>query len=186
MEISRTFAPQNRAEWRDWLARHWATEPEIWLLSAGRAAGDQLSYLDAVEEAICFGWIDSIEKRVSATQRAQRFSPRKRRSNWTELNKARARRLIDLELMTAAGRATLPDLDAPFVVAPDIAALLQQEPGTWVNFMAFPELYRRVRIGYVEEQRRSPAEFERRLRNFLERTAANQMFGNWNDGGRLS
>ncbi len=144
-----------------------------------------VAYLDAVEEAICFGWIDSIQKRHSTYERAQRFTPRKQRSNWTERNKERARRLIRLGLMTDAGRATLPDLNAQFVVAEDIVDALKAEPNAWATFLAFPELYRRVRIGYIEEVRKNQNEFERRLRNFVKRTAANQMFGDWNDGGRL-
>jgi len=58
-------------------------------------------------------------------------------------------------------------------------------PTNWPNFLAFPDLYRRVRIGYIEEKRKNRDEFDCRLLNFVKRTAANQMFGNWNDGGRL-
>jgi uncharacterized protein YdeI (YjbR/CyaY-like superfamily) len=87
--------------------------------------------------------------------------------------------------MTDAGRATLPDLTTRFTVAEDIVAALKAEPGAWSNFLAFPELYRQVRVGYIEEQRRNKREFERRLRNFVQKTADNRMFGNWNDGGRL-
>jgi uncharacterized protein YdeI (YjbR/CyaY-like superfamily) len=158
---------------------------EIWLLLDARREESTLSYLDAVEEALCFGWIDSIQKRFSPQELAQRFTPRKRRSNWTELNKARARRLIELGLMTASGRSTLPDLHTRLDVAADVAEALMAAPGAWSNFVAFPDLYRAVRIGYIEEMRKTPREFERRLANFVKRTAANQMFGNWNDGGRL-
>jgi hypothetical protein len=76
-------------------------------------------------------------------------------------------------------------LNAQFVVAEDIVDALKAEPDAWSNFLAFPDLYRRVRIGYIEEMRKNRREFERRLRNLVKRTAANQMFGNWNDGGRL-
>ncbi len=88
-------------------------------------------YLDAVEEAICFGWVDGIQKRFSTDELAQRFTPRKRRSNWTELNKERARRLIQLELMIEAGAATLPDLNAKFIVAEDIMEVLKAKPNIW-------------------------------------------------------
>ena len=185
MQVTTTFKPMDRAMWRVWLEEHHATADEIWLLLDDRPEEPTVSYLDAVEEAICFGWIDSIQKRFSPNERAQRFTPRKQRSNWTELNKERARRLIRLGLMTDAGRATLPDLNARFVVAKVIVDALKAEPNAWSNFLAFPELYRRVRIGYIEEMRKNQSEFERRLRNFVKRAAANQMFGNWNDGGRL-
>ena len=185
MQVNTTFKPKDRTEWRVWLEEHHATADEIWLLLDDRPQEPTVSYLDAVEEAICFGWIDGIQKRYSPYERAQRFTPRKQRSNWTELNKARARRLIRLGLMTDAGRATLPDLNAQFIVAEDIVAALKVEPNAWPNFLAYPDLYRRVRIGYIEEMRKNPSEFERRLRNFVKRTAANQMLGNLNDGGRL-
>jgi uncharacterized protein YdeI (YjbR/CyaY-like superfamily) len=185
MDITDTIKPKDRTEWRQWLERQHKTLPEIWLLSDDRTEVPTVAYLDAVEEAICFGWIDGIQKRYSTDELAQRFTPRKRRSNWTELNKARARRLIRLELMTEAGSATLPDLNAEFIVAEDIIEVLKIQPATWFNFLEFPDLYRRVRIGYIEEMRKNLPEFERRLQNFVSKTADNKMFGNWNDGGRL-
>jgi uncharacterized protein YdeI (YjbR/CyaY-like superfamily) len=186
MDITKTIKPIDRAEWRQWLEKHHSQLTEIWLLADDRPEVPTVAYLDAVEEAICFGWIDGIQKRYSSNELAQRFTPRKRRSNWTELNKARASRLIQLELMTEAGRATLPDLDAEFVIAEDIITVLQSQPDTWSNFQQFPDLYRRVRIGYIEEMRKNPSEFERRLQNFIKKTTENKLFGNWNDGDRLA
>jgi uncharacterized protein YdeI (YjbR/CyaY-like superfamily) len=185
MDITDTTKPRNRTEWRAWLNTHHQTLTEIWLLLDDRSEEPTVEYLDAVEEAICFGWIDGIQKRLSANELAQRFTPRKRRSNWTELNKERARRLIRLELMTEAGRATLPDLNVEFIVAEDILATLRVKPAAWANLAEFPDLYLRVRIGYIEEMRKNPIEFDRRLQNFVKKTAENKMFGNWNDGGRL-
>jgi uncharacterized protein YdeI (YjbR/CyaY-like superfamily) len=185
MEITNTIKPIDRAEWRTWLVQNHNRLTEIWLLSDDRPEQPTVEYLDAVEEALCFGWIDGIAKRFSGHELAQRFTPRKRRSHWTELNKARARRLIQLGLMTAAGSATLPDLDAEFIVPQDILAKLRAEPQLWAHYQAFPDLYQRVRISYIEEMRKNPPEFDRRLQNFLTKTAANKMFGNWQDGGRL-
>jgi uncharacterized protein YdeI (YjbR/CyaY-like superfamily) len=185
MDINDTIKPKNRAAWREWLDKNHKSLTEIWLLSDDRTEEPTVTYLDAVEEAICFGWIDGIQKRFSTDELAQRFTPRKKRSNWTELNKERARRLIQMELMTEAGTATLPDLNAKFIVAEDIMDALKAKPAAWSNFLAFPDLYRRVRIGYIEEMRKNPNEFDRRLQNFVSKTADNKMFGNWNDGGRL-
>jgi uncharacterized protein YdeI (YjbR/CyaY-like superfamily) len=185
MDITNTTKPRDRNEWREWFDKNHKILTEIWLLSDNRPEEPTVEYLDAVEEAVCFGWIDGIQKRYSADELAQRFTPRKRRSNWTELNKERARRLIRLELMTEAGRATLPELNVEFVVAEDILAVLKAEPAVWDNFLEFPDLYRRVRIGYIEEMRKKSDEFDRRLQNFVNKTADNKMFGNWNDGGRL-
>jgi uncharacterized protein YdeI (YjbR/CyaY-like superfamily) len=187
VEVTTTLLPADRAAWRAWLFENHATASEIWVISEDWPAGPAVTYLDLVEEALCFGWIDGAGKRISEDAVALRFSQRRRGGNWTELNKERARRLIHLGLMTEAGARTLPDLTlAPEpAVAPDIEAALRAAPGAWENFSAFPELYRRVRLGYLEEVRKLPAEFERRLRNFVARAAANKMYGNWNDGGRL-
>lgn len=185
MKVTETFKPNNRQDWRNWLTLNHAIAGEIWLLFDDRADVQTISYLDAVEEALCFGWIDGIQKRHHASERAQRFTPRRKKSNWTELNKERARRLIRLGFMTEAGMATLPDLQAQPSVPVDIIQALQAEPDAWVHFQTFPDLYRRVRIGYIVEARNKPDEFARRLNSFVKRTAANQLFGNWNDGGRL-
>lgn len=179
--ITETLHVTERAAWRQWLADNHATRREIWLVSFKPATGKpRLAYLDAVEEALCFGWIDGIAKSLDAERTAQRFTPRRPGSHWTELNKERARRLIARGLMTEAGVATLPDLSPEaFTIAPDILAALQADPQTWANFQGFPELYQRVRIRYIEEQRRNPAEFNRRLAHFLKRTRENRLFGQW-------
>jgi uncharacterized protein YdeI (YjbR/CyaY-like superfamily) len=185
MDITDTIKPENRSEWRSWLEQNHQTLTEIWLLSDNRPDEPTVTYLDAVEEAICFGWIDGIQKRYSTHELAQRFTPRKRRSNWTELNKERVRRLIRLGLMTEAGRVTLPDLKIEFMVAEDILAVLKAKPDALAHFLGFPDLYLRVRIGYIEEVRKNRTEFDRRLQNFVNKTTDNKMFGNWNDSGRL-
>lgn len=186
MEITETVEPVTRAAWRAWLAEHHARRSEIWLLyGTGKAARPgELTYLDAVEEAMCVGWIDGIAKKQGALT-AQRFTPRRARSHWTELNKERARRLIACGRMTEAGRKVLPDLDASvFTLPPDLERRLREDPEVWRHFEGFPDLYRRVRVSYIEEMRnRSGDEYEKRLRNFLDRTRKGEMFGNWDDTG---
>lgn len=184
-QLSKVVEPLSRAQWRKWLVKNHASEKEIWLLSD--ADEPAVSYLDAVEEALCFGWIDSVGKRLSETLRGQRFSPRRPKGNWTELNKARVRRLSVLGLMTNAGRAVLPDLDTPFTIAPDILTALKKAQGARAFFERCSLLYRRIRVGYVEEQRKkSPAEFSKRLANLVARCGEQKQFGNWDDGGRLT
>jgi uncharacterized protein YdeI (YjbR/CyaY-like superfamily) len=179
MQITETLYVPDRAAWRTWLAANHATSREIWLLFPDEASGKpRVSYLHAVEEALCYGWIDGIAKRFDAQHVAQRFTPRRPKSNWTELNKERARRLIAAGLMTDAGRAVLPDLRVESVrIADDILAALQADAQTWENFQAFPPLYQRVRIGFIEEMRKRPAEFQKRLANFLQKTREGKMFG---------
>jgi uncharacterized protein YdeI (YjbR/CyaY-like superfamily) len=185
MEITDRFNASTRTAWREWLAEHHASAKEIWLVFAKGTSSCSLTYLDAVEEAICFGWIDGIAKRASDVESAQRFTPRRERSNWTELNKERARRLIKLGLMTEAGMSKLPDLEAPFVVPKDVLVAINQDPSAKKHFRSLPELYVRVRIGYIAEACKQRDEFNRRLQNFVAKTAAGKLFGNWNDDGKL-
>ena len=179
--VTETFHAADRAEWRAWLSQYHATKSEVWLVRYDSSTGkSSVSYLHAVEEALCFGWIDSIAKRLDSERSVQRFSPRRPKSNWTELNKERARRLIAAGLMTEAGLAKLPDLSLEaFQIAPDILAAIQADEQTWTNFQAFPAVYQRIRVGFIEEVRRQPEVFKTRLNNFLNKTRQNKMFGSW-------
>lgn len=176
VDITETFHAPSRQVWRKWLRDHHATAREIWLIL--KKNDSDVTYLEAVEEALCFGWIDGIAKKLPGGGLAQRFTPRRPRSHWTELNKERARRLIRAKHMTAAGRAVLPSLDTgDFSVPPDILAALQADPQTWAHFQAFDAPYQRVRIGYIEEVRRQPDVFQTRLNHFLRKTRDNKRFG---------
>ncbi|WP_434479472.1 YdeI/OmpD-associated family protein [Gemmatimonas sp.] len=88
--VGATLRAPTRAACREWLIAHHADKGEVWLVADDRPDVPTVDYLDAVEEALCFGWIDSIAKRLNPTERIQRFSPRRAKSHWTELNKARA------------------------------------------------------------------------------------------------
>jgi uncharacterized protein YdeI (YjbR/CyaY-like superfamily) len=179
MEITETLYVSQRAEWRQWLSQNHATALEIWLLYPSKESGKpRILYLHAVEEALCFGWIDGIQKRYDGDHSAQRFTPRRPKSNWTELNKERARRLIASGQMTAAGQAVLPDLSPEsFQFPEDILAALREDLQTWRNFQAFPPLYQRIRVAYIEEVRKQPEEFRARLAKLLHMTRQNKMFG---------
>ena len=108
MEISETLYVTNRDEFRKWLIRNHKSKKEIWLIQYKKSAKKpSINYVEAVEEAICFGWIDNIEKSMDAERYATRFSPRRPKSNWTNTNKERARKMIAEGRMTEAGRATL-------------------------------------------------------------------------------
>ncbi len=179
MEVTHTLHVTQRSEWRQWLSENHATAKEIWLIYYSSASGKpRVSYLHAVEEALCFGWIDGIAKKLDDTSSAQRFTPRSPKSHWTELNKERARRLIASGQMTEAGRARLPDLSLDaFRIPPDILAVLQEDAQIWENFQGFPAVYQRIRISYIEEVRKQPEVFKKRLDNFLNKTRQNKMFG---------
>jgi len=109
MEIGETIYVTTGDEFRKWLLKNHKSKKEIWLIQYKKATKKpSINYVDAVEEALCFGWIDGLEKSMDAERYALRFSPRRLKSNWTETNKERARRMIAEGRMTEAGRAALP------------------------------------------------------------------------------
>src|SRR5512138_3014211 len=109
MEIGETLYVTTPAEFRKWLQENHQVKKEIWLVQYKKATKKpSVNYVEAVEEAICFGWIDGFEKSMDAERYATRFTPRRPKSNWTETNKERARKLIAEGRMTEAGRASLP------------------------------------------------------------------------------
>ncbi|HEX9840476.1 MAG TPA: hypothetical protein VGA72_14090 [Anaerolineales bacterium] len=109
MEIGETLYVITSDEFRKWLIKNHLTKKEIWLIQYKKATKKpSINYVDAVEEAICFGWIDGFEKGMDAERYAIRFTPRGPKSNWTNTNKERARKMIVQGRMTKTGRATLP------------------------------------------------------------------------------
>src|SRR5215204_6440331 len=100
--------PKSRAAWRAWLQKNHASSSGIWLVFAKKHSGiPSLSYADAVEEALCFGWIDSLLNPIDDTLYKQMFTPRKAKSVWSALNKQRVDKLIAAGAMTAAGMAII-------------------------------------------------------------------------------
>ena len=176
----------SRNEFRQWLTEHSATEKECWLaVKRGKTPPeDAFWYLDAVEEALCFGWIGSTLKNVDGIS-LQRFGPRSKSGRWTELNKERCRRLEKLGLMTDNGRNACPDLDAEFVIDPEIVEAFSGNPIAWNNFKSCPSLYQRVRIDNIQRVKAAPELFWSRLNKLIEASAKGEMIGDWHDYGRL-
>jgi uncharacterized protein YdeI (YjbR/CyaY-like superfamily) len=109
MQIGETLYVTTRDDFRKWLIKNHQTKKEIWVIQYKKATKKpSINYVDAVEEAICFGWIDGFEKGIDVERYATRFTPRRAKSNWTNTNKERARKMIAEGRMTKAGRATLP------------------------------------------------------------------------------
>lgn len=128
-----------RQEFRHWLAENSSVETEGWIhAERGKPTDeDKLWYLDAVEEALCYGWIDSTAGKIDSIS-YQRFSPRRKNSPWTELNKERVRSLEKLGLMTDTGRKVLPPMGArSFKFDPDVELALKQAC-VWTKFRSFP------------------------------------------------
>ncbi len=179
MKISQTLYIHKREEWREWLMAHYQTEPEIWLVYYRVETGKpRIAYNDAVEEALCFGWIDSTVKTLDEERTAQRFSPRKPKSGYSQTNKERLRRLIPQGKVMPEVKASLGNiLDEPFVMPADILDALRANAQACANFQRYSEPYQRIRIAYIDHARNRPGEFEKRLNHFLKLTAQNKQFG---------
>ena len=174
---------KNRNELRLWLTENYNKEKECWVIvKRGRPQNDNTFwYIDAVEEAMCFGWIDSTTKHLENGVTAQKLSPRKKK-----LNKERCRRMEKLGRMTDAGRAVLPDMSPlGFLIDNEILNALQADTTVWNNFLSFPPLYQRVRIDTIQIKKKQPELYQSRLQKFIDNTRQGIMFGEWNDNGRL-
>ena len=189
MDLQNLLPAQNREELRQWLSENHKKERECWVVvKRGRPVEDGKTfwYIDAVEEAMCFGWIDSTTKKLDNGVTAQRLAPRRKGSLWSELNKERCRRMARLGRMTDAGRAVLPDMtESGFVIDCDVLKALQADKEVWETFQKFPPLYQRVRIDTIQIKKRQPELFQSRLQKLLKNTKAGVMYGEWNDNGRV-
>lgn len=178
----------SRTEFRAWLEANASTESECWVIAKrGKPGADNcLYYLDAVEEALCFGWIDSTYGKIEGVT-MQRFTPRRQGSVWTELNKERVRRLERLGLMTDAGRAVLPAMGPrSFKIDPDVERALKNAR-VFAQFKRFPPLYQRVRAYNVAfYKNRNKEAYTKALAHLISETKKGNLYGQWNDYGRLS
>lgn len=188
MESQNILDITSREEFRHWLELKHSLAKECWIevKRGSTPSSGKLWYLDSVEEALCFGWIDSVNKRISGVA-MQRFSPRRKRGGtWSELNKERCRRLEKLGLMTEAGRAVLPDMtDKGFVIDRRIIERFKKNKLAWDNFCRMPQLYQRVRIDTIQRDTSDMKVFFNRLERLVSQSENGKMFGEWNDYGRL-
>jgi uncharacterized protein YdeI (YjbR/CyaY-like superfamily) len=179
-----TVEVRNRPAWREWLEEHHDAVSEIWLVFYKRHTGiTTLSYDDAVEEAICFGWIDSLIRKLDEDRYARKFTPRKIDSKWSTINRRRYEEMKSRELLTEAGLARPPTSrsgDAKRLPATDvpayIAECLKTEPQAWENFQQLAPSYRRNYIGWIDSAKR-PETREKRLQEALELLAAGKKLG---------
>lgn len=189
MEAKLILDFSTRNELRNWLMQNHTTHREVWIVCnrSGQSDREGLPYLDIVYEALCFGWIDSTIKTHDG-RTLQRLTPRRKSSNWTELNKERCRYLERTGMMTDAGRAVLPkdmDDDAS-CMDENILERLKNDEIFAENFAKLPDLYKRIRIGNIGLKRYKDTEtYRRRLEKFVDCTRRGIMYGEWNDGGIL-
>jgi uncharacterized protein YdeI (YjbR/CyaY-like superfamily) len=156
---SNSVHPLTRAEWRSWLEQNWSRAEGIWLVSYKKDTGKpRFEYDEAVEEALCFGWVDSKPNKLDDERSLLWFAPRKRGTGWSKPNKDRVERLIAQELMAPPGLAKIEAakqdgswiaLDAveALEIPSDLAEALAAYPAAEKNFDAFP---RSVKRGILE------------------------------------
>ncbi len=179
MEITETFYAATSREWRSWLEEHHGDRAEIWLIGYRKEAGKPfVAYEDAVKEALCFGWIDSIRKRLDHQRWAQRFTPRREGSPISQTNQERLARLLDSGRVipsVASGLGGLRPQD--YAIPNDIVRALKAVPGAWDHWRSFSPAYRRIRSAYVDGSRGRPAVFAKRLDHLVRKTAEGKQFG---------
>ena len=153
MDRKKTLYVTNRKEWRQWLERNFNKEREIWLVYLKKSSGKpRIPYNDAVEEAICFGWIDSIVNSIDEEKYAQRFSPRNPKSTYSQVNKERLRWLLKRGMLHPSIKdSAIKVLKEEFVFPPDIIDEIKADKNAWKNYQKFSPIYKRIRIAYIEE-----------------------------------
>jgi len=178
-----TLEVKDRKAWRSWLARNHAREKEVWLVYRRKSSGKaRIPYNDAVEEALCYGWIDSIQKGIDGERFTQRFSPRRKGSPASEINRQRILKLIAEKKMTKAGLEAVAGVfkaDAGRLqIAKDILKPLKSDRGAWENFNRFPDSYKRIRIAFLESRRKhGNGAFRKSLAHFVKMTGKGKRFG---------
>jgi hypothetical protein len=176
----RTIYLHDRRTWRRWLRANYRTAPGIWLIYYRKATGKpRISYNDAVEEALCFGWIDSTVRKLDSRRFAQKFSPRKPKAKYSPANLERLRALAKDGKVVPHLLATLGPILRPPSLKParDILEAIRANPTAWQNYRRFSDAYKRIRIGFVEGARGRPQEFRKRLKYFVRMTERNKTFG---------
>ena len=176
MEITKAVYFDSREDWRQWLSENFRKEKEIWLIYPNKSTGKpRILYNDAVEEALCFGWIDSTMKKYDESHTAQRFSPRNPKSAYSQPNRERLLWLAENNLLHPEIYEKVTNiLSEEFVYPSDIITALQADKETWQNFQRFSEAYKRIRVAYVHDSRSRPDFFAKRLANLLKMTKQNR------------
>lgn len=192
MEITETLYAKDASAWRKWLEKNHEKKKVIWLIYYKKNSGKpRIPYVDAVREALCFGWIDSTVKTIDEESYAQRFSPRRKGSPISALNMEHIRRLFKEGKMTPAGLihvggdAHKSDKHAKKVlkneklVMPEwIEKRLKENPIVWKNYQKFPASYKKIRIDWISLTSAGRQDVrEQRLNYFIKMTEKNKKYG---------
>lgn len=193
MKMNLTTTAASAAEWRAWLDQHAQTENEVWLIFSKAHTGRPcVSYEDALDEALCVGWIDSIIQKIDEDTYGRKFTPRTNTANWSDVNLRKMARLVREGRMTPAGMEKLgsltqADLEAAeaqpkaartseVLVPEDIQAGLQASPLAWQNFCGMTPSQRRLYIGWISSAKRRET-FDKRIQEAIARLELNRPLG---------
>jgi uncharacterized protein YdeI (YjbR/CyaY-like superfamily) len=188
MKMSKTLYLTSRSDWRAWLNKNHNSQREVWLIYYKKHTGKpRIPYDDAVEEALCFGWIDSTVKRIDDEKFAQKFTPRNEKSNWSELNRRRAKKMIEQGRMTKTGLAKFKQAEKQeeaqnmppkktLVIPSDLKKALSANKKALENFSNFAPSYRRLYIGWISAAKR-PETRDKRIKQTVKWSAENKKPG---------
>jgi uncharacterized protein YdeI (YjbR/CyaY-like superfamily) len=185
-----TLYVTDRHQWRAWLSEHHAAEREVWLLYYKKhTKKPSIPYDDAVEEAICFGWIDSTVKRIDDESYAQKFTPRTDAYKWSDSNKKRAGAMIAAGKMTPAGLEKIKvDLETPpahadgtyrqeeLLLPPHLERLIRDHERAWAGFTGLTDAQRKLYIRWITDARKDETRL-RRVRAAIELLAQGKPLG---------
>ena len=184
MKITKSHSPSSRSDWRKWLEQNHDSEQEVWLVYLKAGGGKtNIDYESSVEEALCFGWVDSIIQKIDEEKYVRKFNPRRMDSKWSESNKRRVLKVIREGRMTAAGMAKVtfdvgkvdaskPKVKrAPVQMPEKMEEALKSRPGLWEAFQNVSPSYRRNYILWLSDAKK-PETFERRFQILMEEVMA--------------
>ena len=189
MELDKAIYFADSSEWRQWLEKNHSTANNIWLIFYKRNSGTaSISYDEAVEEALCFGWIDGKMRSVDEEKYVIRYSPRRAKSLWSKRNKDKAEELIHTGRMTEAGLAAIEVAKkngnwagaytsrTQEEITEDLLAALEEDPVALENFLRFANSYRNNYIGWINDAKTEPTR-KRRISEVVRRSRLNQKPG---------
>jgi len=190
MKISKTYYAANRIEWRTWLKKNYKKEKEVWLIYFKRHTGKpRIAYNDAVEEALCFGWIDSNIQKIDEEKYAQKFTPRNTGSKWSRLNITRMKKLIAERKMTKAGLEKIdPELlkdkkqtisipeKKGLIIPGRICTALKVNKLAWQNFNKLAPSYKRLYVLWLMDAKREET-FQKRVLESISLLEQNKKLG---------
>lgn len=188
-EIFKQLFFSNRIEWRTWLEENHYKDKEIWLIYFKKHTNKpSITYEEAVQESLCFGWIDSILKRIDDEKYMQKFTPRKSKSIWSETNKRRVEKLIEEGIMTEAGLVRINEAkengewyksaikDETTEIPPDLSKALDIDKMGLKNFTNFAPSYQKLAIGWISSAKKDETR-QKRIIEIVELAIDNKKLG---------